>query len=170
MILEIVKYPDPALALKAEPVQEITGEIRQLAANMIETMYAAEGVGLAAPQVGRSLRMFVMDPFHREGERRPVALINPQLELSEESIISENEGCLSVPLNFRANVARAAKVRVRALDLDGNPYEAELEGLPAIVAQHETDHLEGTLFIDRLSHLKRNMYDNRVKKWRRANA
>lgn len=170
MLLEIVKYPDPRLTLKALPVNEITAEIKELAANMIETMYKAEGVGLAAPQIGKSLRLIVMDPSYRDGEKNPRIIINPELELADEIIVSENEGCLSVPLNFRADVPRASKVKLKALDINGNLIEEELEGLPAIIIQHETDHLEGTLFIDKISHLKRSMYNNKVKKWQRASA
>lgn len=170
MILDIVKYPDPSLGDKAVDIAEITPEIKELAANMLETMYDAEGVGLAAPQIGKALRLVVMDAFYRDGEKKPRALVNPELELSEERIVSENEGCLSVPLNFRADVERAATVRVRALDLEGNQIDEIFEGLPAIIVQHETDHLDGTLFIDRISRLRRNIYDSKVKKWRKSSA
>lgn len=170
MILDIVKYPDPRLALKAEPVAEITDEIRQLAADMLETMYQAEGIGLAAPQIGRPLRMIVIDPLQREGSRQPRVIINPELELEGEIILSENEGCLSVPLNYRADVPRRSATRLKGLELDGTKIDEMLEGLPAIVVQHEVDHLDGTLFIDRISHLRRTMYDNKVKKWQKASA
>lgn len=170
MILDIVKYPDPRLALKAEPVPEINAEIRQLARDMLETMYHAEGVGLAAPQVGRSLRMIVIDPLQREGIQAPRVIINPELEPEGEIIISENEGCLSVPLNYRADVQRYSATRLRGQNLDGTAIDERLEGLPAIVVQHEVDHLEGMLFIDRISRLRRNMYDGKVKKWQKAGA
>ena len=165
MLLDIVTYPDPRLKERCVPVAEITDEIRQLAANMTETMYAAPGVGLAAPQVGRSLRMLVMDPGVQEGERSPRVLINPELEPLGEVITSEQEGCLSVPLNYRADVPRYSKVRLKATALDGTPIDEELEGFPAVVLQHEVDHLDGTLFIDRVSHLRRTLYDSKVKKW-----
>lgn len=165
MLLDIVTYPDPRLKERCAPVAEITDEIRALAADMTETMYAAPGVGLAAPQVGRSLRMLVMDPGVQEGERAPRVLINPELELLGEVITSEQEGCLSVPLNYRADVPRHSKVRLRATALDGTPIDEELEGFPAVVLQHEVDHLDGTLFIDRVSHLRRTLYDSKVKKW-----
>lgn len=165
MLLDIVTYPDPRLKERCAPVAEITEEIRALAADMTETMYAAPGVGLAAPQVGRSLRMLVMDPGVQEGERSPRVLINPELELLGEVITSEQEGCLSVPLNYRADVPRWSKVRLRATALDGTPIDEELEGFPAVVLQHEVDHLDGTLFIDRVSHLRRTLYDSKVKKW-----
>ncbi|MBD5647054.1 MAG: peptide deformylase [Desulfovibrio sp.] len=165
MLLDIVTYPDPRLKERCVPVAEITDEIRQLAADMTETMYAAPGVGLAAPQVGRSLRMLVMDPGVQEGERAPRVLINPELEPLGEVITSEQEGCLSVPLNYRADVPRYSKVRLRATALDGTLIDEELEGFPAVVLQHEVDHLDGTLFIDRVSHLRRTLYDSKVKKW-----
>lgn len=165
MILDIVTYPDPRLKAPSVKVEAITPEIRKLAENMLETMYAAPGVGLAAPQIGRNIRMLVMDPGHQDGERNPRVVINPQLELLGTQIVSESEGCLSVPLNFRASVPRSSHVRLIAQDLDGNQIDEILEGFPAIVIQHETDHLEGKLFIDKMSHLKRSLYDSKVKKW-----
>ncbi|WP_297049674.1 peptide deformylase [uncultured Desulfovibrio sp.] len=167
MLLDIVTYPDPRLKERCVPVEAITDEIRRLAADMTETMYAAPGVGLAAPQVGRSLRLLVMDPGVQEGERRPRVLVNPVLEPLGEVIVSEQEGCLSVPLNYRADVPRWSRVRLRATDLDGTPIDEELEGFAAVVVQHEVDHLDGTLFIDRMSRLRRTLYDGRVKKWLR---
>lgn len=165
-MLDILKYPDPRLALISEPVAEITDEIRELAKNMIATMYEAEGIGLAAPQIGRNIRMLVMDPFQKKD--KPRVFINPELELLGGIINSEKEGCLSVPLNFRADVPRYACVRVRARDEGGNSIDEMLDGLPAIVIQHETDHLDGKLFIDRISHLRRSIYDGKVKKWRKT--
>ena len=167
MLLDIVTYPDPRLKERCVPVEAITDEIRRLAADMTETMYAAPGVGLAAPQVGRSLRLLVMDPGVQEGERRPRVLVNPVLGPLGEVIVSEQEGCLSVPLNYRADVPRWSRVRLRATDLDGTPIDEELEGFAAVVVQHEVDHLDGTLFIDRMSRLRRTLYDGRVKKWLR---
>lgn len=170
MLLDIVTYPDPRLRERCEPVMEITDEIRQLAADMTETMYAAPGVGLAAPQVGRSLRMLVMDPGVQEGVREPRVLINPELELIGQEVVSEQEGCLSVPLNYRADVLRSDRVRLRAIGLDGAPIDEILEGFAAVVVQHEADHLDGTLFIDRVSRLKRTLYDSKVKKWLKRKA
>lgn len=165
MILDIVTYPDPRLREPCLPVAEITDEIRQLAADMLETMYAAPGVGLAAPQVGRNIRLLVMDPAPRGEEPQPRVLVNPVLELSGDEVCSEREGCLSVPLSYRADVTRRSRVRLRAIDLDGKPIDEELEGFPAIVMQHECDHLDGVLFIDRISRLRRSLYDSKVKKW-----
>lgn len=170
MKLEILKYPDPRLARPSEEIREITPQLRELARDMLETMYAAEGVGLAAPQIGRNIRLLVMDEHAAAEQKTPRVFVNPRLELSEETVTSENEGCLSVPLNFRADVMRACNVRVRAMDIDGNPIDERLEGLAAIIIQHETDHLDGKLFIDKISRLRRNIYDGKVKKWQREHA
>ena len=171
MILDIVTYPDPRLKEVSVPVTEITDEIRQLAADMLETMYAAPGVGLAAPQVGRNIRMLVMDGSMKDEEKHPRVLINPELVLSGDEVVSEQEGCLSVPMNYRADVKRMSRVHLRALDLNGNVIEEDLEEFPAIIVQHEYDHLDGLLFIDKISRLRRTMYDSKVKKWlKRKNA
>ena len=145
MILDIVVYPDPRLKEMCKPVTEVTEEIRQLAADMTETMYAAPGVGLAAPQVGHNIRMLVMDPAMKDEEKQPRVLINPELTLSGDEVISEQEGCLSVPMNYRADVIRMSNVHLRAMDLDGNIIEEDLEEFPAIILQHEYDHLDGIL-------------------------
>lgn len=168
MTLHILKYPDPFLAGKAEPIPEITPEIRQLADDMAEAMYANEGVGLAAPQVGRNLRLVVIDLSGPEKRESRLTLVNPVIvEASGEQ--EDEEGCLSVR-DYRATVKRAAKVAVEALDLDGQPLRIEAEELFAVCLQHEIDHLDGILFIDHLSHLKRAMYDKRVKKWAKMRA
>lgn len=164
MILDIVTYPDPRLKEPCVPVGEITPEIRQLAADMLETMYAAPGVGLAAPQVGRNIRMIVMDDGAQEEQRRPRVIINPQLTLEGEQVISKQEGCLSVPFNYRADVTRYERVHLRARDLDGGEIDEELTDFTAIIVQHECDHLDGLLFIDHISRLRRSLYDNKVKK------
>ena len=165
MLLDSVTYPDPRLKEVCAPIQEITEDIRRLAADMLETMYAAPGVGLAAPQVGRNIRMLVMDPSVQDGEKNPRVLINPVLALSGEEVRSEAEGCLSVPMNYRADVKRMSKVHLTATDLDGKRIEEDLEDFPAIVLQHEYDHLDGILFIDKISRLRRSLYDSKVKKW-----
>lgn len=167
MILDIYTYPHPVLREKCQPVLEITPEIKELAANMLETMYAAHGVGLAAPQIGRPLRMLVMDPDQAEDCRAPRVIINPELELLGELVVSEKEGCLSVPMGYRADVKRNSQVRLTGLNLEGERLDEILEGFPAIVVQHETDHLDGKLFIDKLSHLRRSIYDSKVKKWQK---
>jgi len=165
MLLPILEYPDPRLAEKSEPVAEVTDTLRELAANMAETMYESDGIGLAAPQIGHAIRLVVIDvtgPDTREGL---MTLVNPVLTPIEDAgrIIGE-EGCLSVPLQYRAKVERAAKVRVQATDLDGKPVDFEAEDMLAVCVQHEVDHLNGTLFLDHLSHLKRTMYDGRIRK------
>ena len=168
MIREVLEYPHPLLKERAREIAEITPELRQLAADMIETMYEHEGIGLAAPQVGELVRLIVIDTSGPEKRERPMVFINPVLELSGDEVESE-EGCLSVA-EYRSVVKRSAHVRLKALDLDGNPIELEADvddddGILAICLQHECDHLEGTLFIDRISRLKRTLYDSKVKKW-----
>lgn len=162
MILEILAYPDPRLALKAEEIKEITPEIRTLAADMLETMYENDGIGLAAPQVGHPIRLVVMDLSGPEKREAPQVFINPTLELLGEKRKAE-EGCLSVP-GYRNDVMRYEQALLKAMDLDGNPIETEAEDLFSICIQHECDHLEGVLFIDRVGRLKRSLYDSRLKK------
>ena len=165
MILPIVQYPDPLLARPSEPVSEITDEIRKLAADMADTMYEAEGVGLAAVQVGRPLRLIVVDisgPDVRSGWQ---CFVNPVLTVSEGAEEAEyEEGCLSVPYQYRSKVWRPNRVLFKATDLDGNSLSFEAEGFLAVCLQHEYDHLQGTLFLDHLSHLKRSMFAARVRK------
>lgn len=169
MLLEILKYPDPRLADKSTPVEAVDDEIRTLIENMFETMYTAEGVGLAAPQVGVTKRIIVVDCGTREeGEgtplppREPIAIVNPVVAEGQGSIVWE-EGCLSVP-GYVDEVERKAKVRVTGLDKNGEPLEIHAEGLLAVCLQHEIDHLEGVLFVDRLSRLKQSMVKKKLKK------
>lgn len=163
MARTIVTYPHPVLAKTAVPVAEISDEIRQLAAEMAELMYEHKGIGLAAPQVGESVRLITVDlsgPDKREDLR---VFINPVLSNLEGEVESE-EGCLSVR-GYRTNVCRAEKVRLTAQDLDGNTVELDADELMAICLQHEIDHLNGVLFIDKISSLKRVMYERKLKKW-----
>jgi peptide deformylase len=162
---EILQVPDPRLKRVSEPVEKITDEIRRLAADMTEIMYDEPGIGLAAPQVGESIRLIVVDTeWTEEGaEREPLVLVNPEI-LEKDGRIVWTEGCLSVP-DFTADVERAARVRIRGLDLEGHEVLEEAEGLRAVCFQHELDHLDGVLFIDRISRLKRSLY---VKKRRKA--
>lgn len=162
MILPVLQYPDPRLARKAEVITEITPEIRELAENMVETMYARDGVGLAAPQVGASVRLIVMDVSGPEKREDLRVVVNPTLSLSGPEVDSE-EGCLSVG-TYRASVKRRQNVRVQGTDLDGNPVAFDGDDLLAICAQHECDHLDGKLFIDHISRLKRTMLDRKVNK------
>lgn len=163
MTVEIIKYPHKILAAKAEPVAEVTPEIRELAAAMAEAMYANEGVGLAAPQAGRALRLVVIDMTGPEKREGLLTLVNPVI-VAAAGEQEDEEGCLSVP-NYRAVVKRAATVTVEATDLDGKAMRIEADQLFAVCLQHEIDHLDGVLFIDHISHLKRSMYDKRVKRW-----
>ncbi len=162
-ILDIVTYPDLFLRKKTKPVDNIDGKLQQLIDNMGVTMYDAPGVGLAAIQVGIDKQMLVYDVAPIDASRNLHVLINPKIVAAEGHVLSENEGCLSVP-EYRANVKRASQILVEGVDRDGNPHRIEAEGLLAIVLQHEIDHLNGTLFIDHISALKRQMYDRKIKK------
>ena len=161
-ILRIYHYPEPVLKQRALPIAAIDDALRRLAADMAETMYAAPGVGLAAPQVGVSKRLIVLDCAGKEEPRQLVAAINPEI-IAREGESCEEEGCLSVP-EYYAKVDRSARVRVRYLDLEGAQQEVEVEGLWAICFQHEIDHLDGILFIDHLSPLKKSLFRKKYKK------
>lgn len=161
--LDILTFPDQFLAQTAQPIENIDGQLQTIIDQMAETMYKAPGVGLAAVQVGLDKSMIVYDIAPQDEEHDLHVLINPKIIDREGEILSENEGCLSVP-EFRADVKRSAKVLVEGVDRDGNPQRFDAEGLLAIVLQHEIDHLHGTLFIDRISKLKRQLYARRVKK------
>lgn len=162
-VLDIVTFPDKFLKQKTRSIENIDGALQTLIDNMGNTMYRAPGIGLAAIQVGVDKSLLVYDINPPEDGHRLNVLINPKIISQEGEILSENEGCLSVP-DFRADVKRAARILVEAVDRDGNPQKIEAEGLLAIVLQHEIDHLNGTLFIDHVSALKRKMYSRRVAK------
>jgi peptide deformylase len=162
-IREILTYPNKFLRQPTKPVTEINDTVLQLIDDMMETMYDEPGVGLAAIQVGADQSIIVYDTTPTEGERQAQVLINPEITASEGRVLSENEGCLSVP-DFRADVNRAARIRVTGLDRTGEAVDFEAEGFLAIVLQHEIDHLNGILFIDRISALKREMYKRRRRK------
>ena len=164
-VAKIVVYPDPILLAKAKEVEKIDDRLVCLAEDMAETMYAAPGVGLAAPQVGVSERLIVVDVRHSEGEAELVTLINPEILEVEGEVINE-EGCLSLP-GIKENVARAHRVLVRGYDLSEAEKEIETEGLLALALQHEIDHLEGILFIDRISRLKRGIIQRKLRKMMR---
>lgn len=152
-LLEILHHPDPRLREKAQPVERFDAALRRLIDDMFETMYAAPGVGLAATQVGVARRVAVMDCAAEEGKREPLVLVNPQIfEPSDPEEVEE--GCLSVP-GVRDRLKRYRRLRLRALDRDGKPYELQAEGLVAQCVQHEIDHLNGKLYIDYLSSIKR---------------
>ncbi len=162
-VLDILTYPDSFLKKQTAPVEDIDGAMQTVFDNMAATMYVAPGVGLAAPQVGIGQSFIIYDIAQREEGHDLHVLVNPKIITSEGEILSENEGCLSVP-DFRADVKRAERILVEGVDRDGNPLRFEADGLLAIVIQHELDHLNGTLFIDHISTLKRQMYKRRVKK------
>ena len=160
-LLPILTYPDPRLNKVARPVAEVDDRIRALVDDMLETMYAAEGVGLAATQVDVHERVIVMDTS--EARDRPLVLINPELVARSEEMSFADEGCLSVPATYD-KVARHAMVTVRALDRDGHTFELEAEGLSAVCIQHEMDHLMGRVFVEYLSPLKRDRIRTRMLK------
>ena len=162
-VLPIHQLPDPILRERAREVTEINGDLQRLIDDMAATMYAAPGLGLAATQVGRLHRLIVFDVSQREGGPRQLQVVlNPCLTAKEGQVVRE-EGCLSVP-DFSAEVRRHARVTVQGLDREGKPITIAGEGLLAVVLQHEVDHLDGILFIDHISRLKRNLYLRRLKK------
>ncbi|HXZ89198.1 MAG TPA: peptide deformylase [Candidatus Binataceae bacterium] len=161
-LLRIRKFPDPVLKNAAEPVENIDGSVASFLDSMTQTMYAAPGVGLAAPQVGDSRRLVVLDTDHENIGKHLLKLINPRIVESDGSILWE-EGCLSV-IDFTADVQRASKVLVRAWTPDEKEIDLEADGLLAIALQHEIDHLDGKLFIDRISRIKRELYRRKLAK------
>ena len=162
--LAIIKLPDPVLRKVSAPVERIDAEVRKLADNMLETMYAAPGVGLAAVQVGVPRRVIVLDTAKGENEpKRPLVMINPEIVARGEEMREHEEGCLSIP-DVRIDIERPSSVTVRFLDRDGKPQELVAEGLLATAVQHEIDHLNGRLIIDFLSRLKRDIIVRRFKK------
>ena len=169
-ILPILIHPDPRLKKVCEPVDRVSPEIRKLADDMLETMYDAPGIGLAAPQVGIISRLLVMDCVRdKETPADPRVLINPEITWTSEAQNTYEEGCLSIPEQY-AEVTRPAEVRVKFLDLDGAEREEEFGGLWATCVQHEIDHLNGKLFIDYLSALKRQMITRKMQKVKRERA
>ncbi len=161
--LEILTYPDQFLTKTADPVQNIDGKFQQTIDRMAATMYNAPGVGLAAMQVGIDQSFVIYDISPADENRHLQVLVNPTIVTKEGEILSEKEGCLSVP-DFRADVKRAEHILVEGYDRNGKPLRFEAHGFQAIVIQHELDHLSGTLFIDHVSALKRELYKRRVKK------
>ena len=161
--LVILEYPDPRLRKKAEPLATVDDAVRQLADDLLETMYSANGVGLAATQVDVHKRMIVLDVS--ESRDQPLVLINPEILKLEGKAINE-EGCLSLP-GIYDKLPRATNIRVRALGRDGQPFELDADGLLAVCIQHEIDHLEGKVFVDYLSELKRQLIRRRLEKERK---
>lgn len=166
MIYPIVKFPDPILQKPAEPVTVFDAKLRQLVDDMFASMYDAQGIGLAAPQIGISQRLTVIDVSFQKNPEDKIVLINPEIvEKSGKQV--EEEGCLSLP-EIRDRVVRAAQVKVRAQDADGKPVEVEGTELLARALQHEIDHLDGILFIFRLSRLKRDLQLRKIRKLQKA--
>ena len=161
--LDILTYPNKTLSQPTTPLENIDGKVHEMIEVMANTMYEAPGIGLAAIQVGWDKSVLIYDISPREEGRALQVLVNPKIITQEGQMISENEGCLSVP-DFRADVKRSEFISVEGHDREGNPIRLDAEGMLAIVLQHEIDHLNGTLFIERISSLKRQMYKRRVKK------
>jgi peptide deformylase len=168
-IRPILTAPDPRLKVVSEPVAKVDGDIRTLIDDMIATMYDADGIGLAAIQVGVPKRVLVMDIDQKDGKKNPKAYINPKILWASEEIATFEEGCLSVP-EIWDEVERPAKIRAEYLDRDGKRHEIEAEGLFATCLQHEMDHLEGILFVDHLSKLKRTMAMKKLQKAKKLKA
>ena len=166
-IREILVVPHPVLKQVSDPVAEVTDETRALMDDMLETMYAAPGIGLAAVQIGVPKRIIVMDLSREEGVLEPRHFVNPEILWRSEETVPYEEGCLSIPEIYE-EVERPARVRIRYLNRDGEQIEEEAEGLYAVCIQHEMDHLEGVLFIDHLSRLKRERAVKTVKKAAKA--
>jgi peptide deformylase len=167
--LEIITLPDPLLRTTSAPVEHIDDDLRKLADDMLETMYDAPGVGLAAVQVGVPRRLIVLDTAKDDDPPRPLVMINPEIVARGEALRLHEEGCLSIP-DVRIEIERPAAVTVRYLDRDGKPQELSAEGLLATAIQHEIDHLNGRLIIDFLSRLKRDIIIRRFKKQAKADA
>jgi peptide deformylase len=165
--VKIHTYPDPVLRANAEEVEDIDEEIHRLVDNMIHMMYAAPGIGLAANQVGDLKRVIVFDRCPDKEGQEPCVLINPEIILTEGEI-THDEACLSV-IDYSAEVVRSAQVKVLGVDREGKPLDIEAEGLMAICLQHEIDHLNGILYIDHISNLKRSLYKKKLKKKLRKN-
>lgn len=162
MVREILIWPDPILKQKAKPVAKVDDSIRTLVKDMFETMYAADGVGLAGPQVGILQRVIVLDTTPRQPESKPIAMINPEI-IAMEGETTYAEGCLSIP-GEAEEIDRAAIVTVKFLDPEGQEQTLKCDGLLAIAVQHETDHLNGTVFVDHVSSLKREIIRKRMKR------
>ena len=168
-LLPIITAPDPRLKIKARPVAQVDAKVRRLMDDMLETMYQAVGIGLAAPQVGAALRVLVID-VAREGEKpKPMRIANPEILWRSEETILASEGCLSLPEHY-ADVARPKAIRLRYLDHENEIREIEAEGLLATCLQHEIDHLDGVLFVDHISTLKRGIILRKLAKSKRSRA
>jgi peptide deformylase len=168
-LLPILTAPDPLLKKISTPVKQVDDEVRRLMDDMLETMYHAPGIGLAAPQVGQLKRVIVLDLAREDEEPQPLRLANPEIVWVSDDDATYNEGCLSVPEHY-ADVVRPARCRVKYLDYNNKPQEIDADGLLATCLQHEIDHLDGVLFIDHLTSLKRNIILRKLLKSKKASA
>src|SRR5262245_61094676 len=166
-IFPIITIPDPVLRKVAAPIERVDEELRRLADDMLATMYDAPGIGLAAPQIGIARRLIVMDPAKDDAPKTPLVMVNPEILERSEEMRTHEEGCLSIP-DFIAELERPAKTRVSYIDRGGKKREADLEGIWSTLVQHEIDHLNGVLFIDYLSRLKRDMVVRKFTKQKRT--
>ena len=167
--LDIIIAPDPRLKLKCRPVAKVDAKVARLMDDMLQTMYAAPGIGLAAPQVGQALRIIVLDVAREDEKPAPIKMANPELIWVSDEDVTYNEGCLSLPEHY-ADVVRPKAIRVRYLDHENEIREIDAEGLLATCLQHEIDHLDGVLFVDHISTLKRGMILKKLAKSKRSRA
>ena len=165
-LLDVLVAPDPRLKVKAKPVAKVDDRVRRLMDDMLETMYAAPGIGLAAPQVGVARRVIVVDTAREGDAPQPLKIANPEILWRSDELATYSEGCLSLPEHY-ADVERPAAIKLRYLDYQNEVREIELQGLPATCIQHEMDHLEGVLFVDHISALKRNIILRKLAKAKR---
>jgi peptide deformylase len=166
-LLTVLVAPDPRLKLKAKPVEVVDDQVRQVMDDMLETMYAAPGIGLAAPQIGDPRRIIVIDVAHDDEEKKPLRMANPEILWRSDEETTYNEGCLSLPDHY-ADVTRPKEIKVRYLDHQNEIRELHADGLLATVIQHEMDHLQGVLFVDHISPLKRNIILRKLTKQKRT--
>jgi len=168
-LLQVLVAPDPRLKIKAKRIAQVDSTVRRLMDDMLETMYVAPGIGLAAPQVGEALRIIVVDVARDDEEKQPLRMANPEILWRSDEVATYNEGCLSLPEHY-ADVTRPASIRVRYLDHENEIREIDAEGLLATCLQHEIDHLDGVLFVDHISTLKRGMILRKLAKSKRSRA
>ena len=168
-LLPIIVAPDPRLKIKTEPVESVDDELLGFLENMLETMYAADGIGLAAPQVGDGRSIIVLDTTPREEDPQPLCLVNPEIVWSSDERRAHQEGCLSLPEHY-AEVLRPDSIRIKYLDKTGSAQELQADGMLATCIQHEMDHLKGILFVDHVSSVKRNMILRKLKKAKKLGA
>jgi peptide deformylase len=168
-VLPIITAPDPRLKVQCEPVESVDAAIAKMMNDMLETMYLAPGIGLAAPQVGITKRILVVDVSPKDGPREPVRMANPEILWHSDDLATYEEGCLSLPEQY-ADVERPAHIKVRYLDQDNTAQELEADGLLATCIQHEMDHLDGVIFVDRISSLKRRMILRKLTKLKKQEA